>query len=91
MKSVSNCLVWHKERLAKKRTSFFDEETKGNALLDIEENHTTSARQIAQNNNVSHTMITKLFKASKLQPYKTHQTQEYVKIILTEGLNFMRK
>lgn len=35
--------------------------------------HSTYARQIAQNSNISHTIITKLL---KLHPYKIHQTQE---------------
>lgn len=45
-------------------------------MAKIEENPMTSERQIAQNNNAIHAMITKLFKDSKLHPYKIHPRQE---------------
>lgn len=69
--------------------SFVKEDTKPNALLKIGENSITSARLIAGNSNLSHIIISKLLKVNKLHPNIRHKS--YMKMILSAGLNLVRK
>lgn len=51
-------------------------ETKLNILLEIEENHHLSTRQLALNHNVSQTSVVRLLKKEKYHPYKVQLIHE---------------
>ena len=51
-------------------------ETKLNILLEIEENHHLSTRQLALNHNVSQISVVRLLKKEKYHPYKVQLIHE---------------
>lgn len=57
---------------------FIDENVKVNILLAFQEDPTTSTRQVARENDVSHSTVLRCVKAEKMHPYKLQHVQELI-------------
>lgn len=68
----------HVRNIPRQRQPIVEDNTKLNVLLAIQENPVTSARQIARENDLSHTTVMKLLHASKMHPYKMQAVQELI-------------
>ncbi|KAK9718439.1 hypothetical protein QE152_g23196 [Popillia japonica] len=60
----------------KRKPHFVDDDVKVNILLRVAENPMSSSRQIARQNNVSHTTVIRSLHNEKLHPYKLTFLQE---------------
>lgn len=60
----------------KRKPHFVEDDVKVDILLSVEENPTSSTRQIARENNVSHTTVLRCLHKEKLHPYKLTFVQE---------------
>lgn len=66
----------HVRVVPRQRTPTVGDDTKLNALLTLQENQVTPARQLARENEMSHTTVLKILKSAKLHPYKMQAVQE---------------
>lgn len=60
----------------KRKPHFVEDDVKVDILLSVQDNPTSSSRQIARGNNVSHTTVLKCLHKEKLHPYKMMFVQE---------------